>query len=236
MEAIRSPWIIAFGVVTVVHLALNAGDVTPWDSITKCLLAPLLIGWVVQLRGPLLLVAALIGCFLGDLFLELDDDWFPVGMAAFAIGHLCFITFFVQRGALPQLRRKPWIPLVYLVAAVALILWCWDGLTDDIRPLVPFYAALLAGTAATALAVDLRAGLGGVLFLVSDGIIAASEAGRLDPDSAGTGFAIMALYIAAIFFLTTGILDKEKRTLAAGPGFDPTVRTDCWPRMPQSSV
>ncbi len=231
MEAVRSPWLLAFGVVTVVHLALNAADAAPWDSITKCLLAPLLIGWVAQLGGPRLLVLALVGCFLGDLFLELPEAWFPVGMAAFAAAHVCFIRFFVQRGALARLRRRPWIVLVYGAAAVAMIAWCWGGLADDIRPLVPVYAALLAGTAATALAVDVRAGLGGLLFLVSDGIIAASEAGRLDPDAVGTGLAIMALYIGAIFLLTTGILDKERRTLAASD-VEPSARTDCWPRMP----
>ena len=41
-DAVKSPWIIGFGVVVVVHLALNAADASPWDSITKCLLAPLL--------------------------------------------------------------------------------------------------------------------------------------------------------------------------------------------------
>ena len=50
-----------------------------------------------------------------------------------------------------------------------------------------------------------------------------------------TGLAIMTLYIGAILQLTVGILNKEKRTLAAGPGFDPTVRTDCWPRLPDRS-
>ena len=40
--AVKSPWLIAFGVVSVVHLVLNAADVTPWDSITKCFIAPLL--------------------------------------------------------------------------------------------------------------------------------------------------------------------------------------------------
>ncbi len=89
------------------------------------------------------------------------------------------------------------------------------------------------GTASTSLATDLRAGIGGALFLVSDGIIALGEADRIDKDATGTGLAIMGLYILAILLLTTGILDREKRTIAAGTGFDPTIRTDCWPRLPQ---
>jgi uncharacterized membrane protein YhhN len=233
MTAIRSPWLIAFGAIAVVHLVLNGAGADPWDSITKCLLAPLLAGWVVEQQGPRLLVVALALCFLGDLFLELDD-LFIVGMAAFAVAHIAFITLFVRRGALDRLRRRPLIVAVYVLAAVGMVAWCWGGLASDLRAPIPVYAALLVGTAATSLATDLRAGVGGALFLVSDGIIALSEAGRIDADATLTGLAIMTLYILAIFFLATGIVQKEQRTRAAGPGFDPTVRTDCWPRIPSS--
>ncbi|MRK02724.1 lysoplasmalogenase [Aeromicrobium sp. S22] len=231
MNAVKSPWLIAFGVVAVVHLVLNGVEATPWDSITKCLLAPLLVGWVLEQRGPRLLAVALVFCCLGDLFLEIED-MFTAGMAAFAVAHVCLITFFVRRGAIEQLRRKPLILVAYVVAAVALVAWCWGGLEPGLKPLVPVYAGLLLATAATALSTDLRAGIGGALFLVSDGIIALAEAGRIDQDATVTGLAIMALYILAIFFLTTGIVWREKRTVAAGAGFDPTVRTDCWPRLP----
>lgn len=231
MTALKSPWLIAFAVVAVAHLVLNGADADPWDSISKCLIAPLLAAWVTEQRGPRLLVAALGLCFLGDLFLELDD-LFIVGLAAFAAAHVCFIVFFVQRGALSRLRRKPWILAVYVIAAIALVTWCWSGVDGDLKPVVPIYAALLLGTASASLATDVRAGVGGGLFLISDGLIALAEADRIDKNATATGLAIMVLYIAAIFFLTTGILSRERRTVAAGPGFDPTVRTDCWPRLP----
>ena len=231
MTAMKSPWISAFAVVSVVHLVLNATDATPWDSITKCFIAPLLAAWVVEQNGPRLLVAALVFCFFGDLFLEFDD-LFIIGMAAFAAAHICFIRFFVSRGAVNRLKRKPWILAVYLFAGIALIAYAWGGLEPGLRPVVPIYAALLVGTAATSLATDLRAGLGGALFLLSDGIIALGEADRIDKEATATGLAIMGLYILSIFFLTSGILNREKVTVAAGSGIDPTVRTDCWPRMP----
>ena len=232
MTAVKSPWIIAFGVVAVVHLVLNAADATPWDSVSKVLLAPLLAAWVVQLHGPRLLVAALLFCLGGDLFLEIEA-LFVVGMASFAAAHVCFITFFVQRGAVPRLRANPWVAIVYLVGGVVMVVWAWDGLEADVRPFVPVYALLLVGTAATSLALDARAGLGGLLFLVSDGFIALGEAGRFDKDATWHGLVIMSLYILAIFFLTAGILDREIRTRQAGAGFDPTIRTDCWPRLPE---
>lgn len=233
-SAIRSPWLAGFAVVAVVHLVLNATDAGPWDSITKSLLAPLLLGWVLEQRGPRLLAIALGLCFLGDLFMEFEN-LFVVGMAAFAGAHVCFIWLFVQRGAVAKLRERPWIVLVYVLAGLIVVAWSWGGLEPGLRPVIPFYAALLIGTASTALAVDVRAGVGGALFLLSDGIIALAEAGRFDPEAALTGLAIMVLYIGAIAQLTVGILTKEKRTLAAGPDFDPTVRTDCWPRLPERS-
>jgi uncharacterized membrane protein YhhN len=235
MTAVKSPFILAFGAAAVVHLVLNATDVTPWDSITKCVLAPLLVAWVVQLDGPRLLVAALVFCFLGDLFLELDD-LFAAGMAAFAAAHICFIVFFVRRGALDRLRTVI-VPLViYVLAAVGLLAWAWSGLDPEIRPLVPFYVLLLIGTAVTALALDRRAGVGGLMFLVSDAFIALGEADRMDKDAAWHGLVVMGLYIGSIFLLSTGILNREAASRhAARDGFDPTVRTDCWPRLPESA-
>ncbi|MCW2830811.1 MAG: lysoplasmalogenase [Aeromicrobium sp.] len=231
MLAVRSRWLVAFAVVSVAHLALDAARAEPWDSVTKCFIAPLLAAWVLGQRGPRALVVALTFCCIGDLLLELDD-LFIAGMAAFAAAHVCFITIFARRGAAGQLRRKPWIIAVYLAAAGGLVAWCWRGLEADLRPIVPVYAVLLVGTAAASLATDVRAGAGGLMFLVSDGIIALGEADRIDQDATATGLAIMVLYVLAIFGLSTGIVRRERLSLAAGPGFDATVRTDCWPRLP----
>ncbi len=234
MTAVKSPWIIAFGVVAVVHLVLNGTDASPWDSITKCLLAPLLAAWVIEQKGPRAVVIALILCFLGDLFLELGDRMFVVGMAAFAGAHITFIRFFIARGAINQLRRRPPVLIVYVVAAVGLVAYAWSGLEVGLRPVIPIYAALLVGTAATSVATDLRAGIGGALFLISDGIIALGQADRINNDAAATGLAIMTFYLLSIYFLATGILAREHATMAAGPAFDPTIRTDCWPVFPAS--
>ncbi len=229
MSSLRSPWLAAFGVAVVVHLALVLADTQPWDSITKCLIAPLLVAWVLEQRGPRILALALVFCFLGDLFLELDG-LFLAGMAAFAAAHVCLVTFFVRRGALEGLRRQAWIPLALLVAAVGLLVWVWPGLDADLRVPVVVYAALLSTTAATALAVDLRAGVGALLFLFSDGLIAARIADRFPEDSAVGGFVVMLTYSLALFFLATAIVEKEARSLRSG--FDPTQPTDCWPTMP----
>lgn len=228
MTTLRSPWLPAFAAMSVIHLVLNAASVSPSDSITKCLIMPLLAIWVFTVDGPRILVVALLASTVGDFFMEFDD-LVTFGMAAFAVAHVCFIRFFVSRGALGQLRKKPWIVVIYVAAAIALVSYVWSGLENSMLPLVPLYAALLAGTAATSLATDLRAGIGGALFLISDGIIALDLANKWTPQP--VQFWIMAFYILALLFLSTGIVNREKTTRAAGPGFDPTIRTDCWPRM-----
>lgn len=215
MPAVRSLWLIAFAVASVVHLVLNGAGAEPWDSITKCLIAPLLVGWAVEQGAPRLLVVALTLCFAGDLLLELDG-LFIAGMAAFAGAHIAFITLFVRHGAGERLRARPLIAVVYVVAAIAMVAWCWGGLEPGLKPAIPVYAALLVTTASLSLAADARAGLGGALFLVSDGIIALSEAGRVDGDAAVTGLAIMSLYILAILLLATSIVRLEPRPVPAG--------------------
>lgn len=224
-RALRSPWLAGFGVVTAAHLVLNASGVSGWDSLTKCLLAPLLAAWTLSCGGPRILALALGFCFLGDLFLEFDS-LFVVGMAAFAAAHLCFITLFVRRGALDRLRTKPWIAVVLTITAVGLIGWVWGGLEPGLRGPVVVYALLLTGTAALALAVDLRAGIGGLFFLFSDGLIAVRIAERLPPDSRWGSVVVMATYALAIFLLTTAIVLRELRTRHG-------QRTDCWPRLPE---
>lgn len=241
MERVKSPWIIAFAVVTVLHLVLITAGVPGWDTVTKCLLAPLLAAWAWQLGGPKLLIAGLVFCFFGDLFMDFDGT-FLFGMAAFALAHLSFITLFVQRGAPAALRasingRERWragLVVLYLLAAVAVIAWAWGGFDDPVMHVaVPIYALLLVGTASTAMALDVRAGIGAASFVVSDMLIALGAAGRMDPDATWHRLAVMALYLFGIFLITAGVLNRELRTQRLlRDGMDLTQRTDCWPRLP----
>ncbi|HUS21778.1 MAG TPA: lysoplasmalogenase [Aeromicrobium sp.] len=240
MTAVKSPFIIGFGIVMVVHLALLGLGVSPWDTVTKVLLAPLLAAWAWQLEGPRLLVLGLVFCFFGDLFMDLDG-WFVAGMAAFAAAHICFITLFVQRGALSALGesfagRERWralLAVLYVIGAVGVVAWAWGGFDPTVRFAVPVYALLLASTASTAMALDTRSGVGAALFVLSDSLIALGEAGRLDAEATWHKLAVMVLYLLGIFLITAGVLNRERRTRRiAADGFDITQRTDCWPRLP----
>jgi uncharacterized membrane protein YhhN len=247
MSAVKSPWIIAFGALTIVHLFLVGFGVTPWDTVTKCLLAPLLALWAAQFGGPRLLVAGLVFCFFGDLFMDLfrikqdDTPWFMLGMASFALAHVCFITLFVQRGSLSALRasfggKERWraaLAVVYVLGAAASLVLDLGRFDPSVRPFVPVYTMLLVGTAVTAIALDTRAGVGAALFLLSDGLISAGVTGRVDAGAPWHQPTIMALYLLSIFLITAGVLNREARTRRiAADGFDITQRTDCWPRLP----
>lgn len=208
-ESLRSPWFRAFVAVGLLHLVLLGLDVSPWDSISKCFCAPLLSVWVWRSGGPRLLVDALVLCFFGDLFLELDG-LFVVGMASFAAAHACFVTLFVRHGAAARVRAAPWAMVVYVALAVGGVAWAWGGLEPVLRAAVPVYALLLVATATTSLAVDRVAGLGGAAFLVSDGIIALGEADRLDSADVAPRLAVMVLYLAGIAMLAIGTLRHDR--------------------------
>lgn len=203
MSRVSAPWLALFAVVAVVHLALLGLQVSPADSITKCLAAPVLIGWVLSTGAPRILAVALACCLGGDLFLEIEG-LFVLGMASFALAHVAFIVWFVSCGALARLRSRPLLPVGLALAAVVLVAIVWGGIDDPVvRGAIPFYALLLSGTAATALAVDARAGLGALCFLVSDAVIALTVADRLEAGTP-TDLVIMVLYLSAIALLVTG--------------------------------
>lgn len=203
MQGVRVPWWPLFGVVAVTHVVLLAVGAEPWDSVTKCLAAPLLIGWVLTTGAPRIIALALLFCLGGDFFLELDG-LFLAGMASFALAHVCFISWFVSHDAVARLRARPGIAVVLAAAAIALVALVWGGIDDPVvRVVLPLYALLLSGTAATALATDRVAGIGAVLFLVSDALIALTEFARV-PTTTASHVAIMVLYLGAIALLTIG--------------------------------
>lgn len=214
MAMTRSPWPLAFGVVTTLHLVLNVADAWPWDSITKCVLAPILAMWVLRERGPRILALALVFCFFGDLFLTFPQAWFLAGMTAFALAHVTFIGYFLSRGARKALAR--WWPaaLVYAVIGAVMVTWLWPGLEQNLRIPVAVYAALLATMATVSLAVDRFAGAGALAFLVADGIIAMGQADYWQPQPSGLW--IMALYLLGIFYLTSASLARERHRDIAG--------------------
>lgn len=215
MSPVRGPrtaraLLLAFAAVSVAHLLAIALHLTPLQYATKPLLMPLLAAWVWALDRPgtpRLLVPALLFGAGGDILLEVGGTVaFLAGMGSFAVGHACYVTMFVQLGALADRRRALLAGGCYAVAWAVLIVLLWPGLDAGMRIPVAFYSLLLASTAVTSSQVNWRAGLGGALFLLSDTLIATDLAGwRHLP---AHGFLIMLTYLAGQYLLTVGTLRR----------------------------
>ncbi|WP_242587756.1 lysoplasmalogenase [Streptomyces sp. MST-110588] len=207
--------------LAVTHLAALLTRAVPLEHLTKPALMPVLAACVLARGAPRQLAAALLfGCG-GDVLLQIGGDVpFLLGMGSFAAGHLCYLRLFTRRGRFPG--RRPALTataaaLVYAAGWLAVVALLWPGLAADMKGPVAGYSLLLTGTAFQAVRLGPRAALGGLLFLLSDTLIAGGIARWPQPPV--PQFWIMLTYIAAQYALADGV----RRAYAAGPG--PAHRT-----------
>nr|WP_225859056.1 lysoplasmalogenase [Streptomyces albicerus] len=179
-------------------------------TVAKPLLMPLLAAYAHVSGGPRMLVAALLFGWGGDVLLLTDaEPAFLAGMASFAAGHVCYLLLFRQAAA-PIGRSRPRAPGSWLTAAayaVALgttVTLLWPGLPADLRVPVAGYSLLLTAMAYGAARLGPVAALGGVLFLLSDTLIASGVAEW--PQLPRPDFWIMITYLAAQYLLARGAL------------------------------
>jgi uncharacterized membrane protein YhhN len=190
-----------FFIFALAHLGLMLAGVDTWTAFTKPLPALTLAAYVLVTRRGGLLALALLFCAAADVALDLDG-LFIAGVVLFGLAHICFIVLFVQRGS----RIRVPIALVYLVAWAAVIWWLWADLGAQRLPLAG-YALLVTAMAVMAAGLNWRAGLGGLLFVVSDSLIAAGIAGREVLPQQGVW--VMATYYAALVLIATGVTHRR---------------------------
>jgi uncharacterized membrane protein YhhN len=195
-----------YAVVAAAHLVSLATGLTWLEWVTKFALVPSLAAWVATRRGPRLLVAALVLGALGDMALQFNA-LFLLGMAFFAAGHVCYVTFFLRSGALAGLRRRRSIPVAYGLAWAVLVIVLWPRL-DALAAPVAVYALLLTATAITSAGLGARTGIGGLLFFASDGLIALQLADAPQPPMASLW--VMSTYIVAQYLLASGALARSR--------------------------
>lgn len=190
---------------TAVDLLSLATGFGPGHTLAKPLLMPLLAAWAALCGAPGLLLAALACGWGGDLLLLSDaDPAFLGGMASFAAGHVCYLMLFARVGR-PHTRAAVLAPC-YAVVLIATVVLLWPGLPQELRPPVALYSALLAAMAcAAAVRLGPVGGAGGLLFLLSDTLIATGVAGWPQPPRPDLW--IMLTYLAAQFLLVRGVLD-----------------------------
>lgn len=194
--------LVAFVVVAVTHLVALTWDLGPVAVVTKVLLVPLLVLWVLRTpERPRLLVVGLVLAWLGDVALELPGDAaFLLGLLLFLGMQVCYIRGFLALGAMDVLRRRWWIPAAYGVVWLGVNLVLGPSLGALRWPMVAYSVALTVMAVAAA-GVSVPVGVGGALFLVSDLLIAV---GAADHDFAGRDVVVMATYAAAQLLIVTG--------------------------------
>lgn len=203
--------VAAYAVVVLVHLGAHLAGAEALANATQWVAVPWLVLAVVaqtRLRSRLarFTAGALIFSWIGDALPDFvpDSVSFMALMGSFLVAHVLFIAgFWPWRRSSLLGSRWAW---GYAALAVAMVVACAPragALTIGIA----VYAAALALMALLAPGVHRLAGIGGVLFLVSDGLIALGEFVP-SVDLPLPGFWIMATYLAAILLLTLGVLRR----------------------------
>lgn len=201
-----------FLAVSAVHLVMIAVGADEAARISKLLLMPALAVAVVLALRPLreargsatwLLLTAIVFSWGGDAALTVAGEWwFIVGLGSFLLAHVVYIALFLR---LPTAGRRlsAW-SLAYVVWYVAFLALLAPHLGGLLAP-VAVYGAVLGTMAALAAG---RGGLiaaGGVLFVVSDSVLAL---GRFLPgyEFALHDLTVMTSYLAAQGLIAWGVV------------------------------
>jgi uncharacterized membrane protein YhhN len=182
-----------FLAVAVVEVVAVAADWTAVQWMTKPLLGPLLIVYMLTRGRRDLVTVALGSATAGDIALLVPGQIaFLVGMGFFLGAQLCLIAAF------RPLTAKYVAPYGLLWVLANLLLWSRLG---ALAVPVLIYSLALTMMAAAAAGVSRRVAAGGLFFLVSDLLIGLGAAGLRPP---AHDVLVMTTYAAALFLITTG--------------------------------
>lgn len=236
-------WIVPacfLGLVIVLDLWSCAASLRPLEKAVKPLLLALtaLTSAVFLLEKDrverrtvwLLMTAQLFGCAGDTLLMGSGLPYFGCGMAAFLVGHICYLTLF-GRTAWKGLPTKVWILSVLLMLALLAVLVVAIGVKGVLLVPMLVYGLVLMLLVFCGICglVRLRGahwGLilcGGLLFLFSDGLIAMRTFGL--ENTPMLGFTIMLTYIAAQGLLAIGACRAP--SLSEPSGYSMTGRIGC---------
>lgn len=207
----------AYVVLTLVHLGAQAAAVQRLADVTQWLAMPLLVVAVVaatrerpETDGRLtrLTVVALFFSWLGDTLPDVvGDDGFLVMVGMFLLAQIAYAAAFWPSWRASVLAPPRWRALLYLLVIVVLFVLCAPGAGSLLGP-VAVYAVCLGLMAVLATGVHSLTGVGGALFLVSDGLIAIGQfASGLAPP--GNAFWVMATYLVAQLLIVLGVLRRR---------------------------
>ena len=185
-------------VVSVLELSAVATNNTILEHLTKPLLLPLLmvfvlveVGWNADPSIKFLVIGQFFS-LLGDVALMFDGDlWFGLGIFMFLITHIFYIIGFFKLGARAAMQDRRWVLFVYPAFCIIANPALWSGLGPLRFPLI-IYSAFLVAMALCSMSLGTLFGIGGTLFMISDLLIGETVAyGKFT----GSGVLIMSTYI-----------------------------------------
>ncbi|WP_374674499.1 lysoplasmalogenase [Ideonella sp.] len=185
----RAAWLAAAAVSAVAAIAAEMWGLRGLFMVLKPLTTALLIAWAWP-RGagePLrqaALRAGLVLSWLGDVALLWPREGFLPGLVAFLLAHLAYLVVFGRsRPAAHGASR--WAPFIaYAAVAAGVLAHLWPGVPAALRAPVMAYVAALGSMAALSAGAWLAArgtpahaaarlgAVGGLLFLLSDALLA----------------------------------------------------------------
>ncbi|XVX21738.1 lysoplasmalogenase [Actinomycetota bacterium] len=185
-------------------------------AVTQVLLMPVLaLAFLAERPRPgrsrTLFLVGLFFSWVGDSLPKVTPEGldFIAMLGGFLVAQLAYIAAFWPAREHSVARRSPLLVLPYIGYAAVLIALCAKG-AGALWPAVVGYGAVLAVMAVLATGLGRLGALGGILFMLSDSLIAL---GTFVPasDFPGRGVVIMATYTAAQALLALGVLERFGR-------------------------
>lgn len=213
------PGLLAFLVVTLAHLV---GQIMVPDGLvtdlTQVLLMPAL-AWVLLASTPTpksrlvrLTLLALVFSWLGDSLPRLAEEGSDLGfglmLVLFLLAQLAYVAAFLPFAGRSIARTRPVLLVLYVLALAALIA-ATAGEADALLSALVLYGVLIVAMAVLATGIDRVAATGGVLFLLSDALIALEAFGGLELPI--HGFWVMLTYALAQALLVLAVAHHDRR-------------------------
>ena len=158
----------------------------------------------------LLIITGLLWSAAGDVLLMLPGNLFAPGLGCFLVAHLCYISAFATHGS----GRKAGIAALILFALIAgvMLSLIWPGL-GALRIPVLLYIGVIATMAWQAWgrwlrlrsSGALRAAIGALLFLVSDGTLALNRFGTPTGSVTTATIVILYTYLTAQWLIASSV-------------------------------
>lgn len=210
---------LPYGLAALLNLGANLAHATSVATVAQWLLMPLLViavlATMTPLRNPVTpwLIAALLFSWGGDILLGVS---FALGLGSFLLAHVCFIVAFTRRtarGGNPDWAPRRIWPYAGLFFALLSLVASQVG---AMLPAVIAYGVALCTMACVAAFTSRVLEVGGVVFVISDGLLAV-HLFRPDLHLPQASFWVMLTYIAAELLLAIGLTRAVRRAPRPAP-------------------